>query len=363
MNSAAILKDLGNVLQQLTDVKADTLRLIVPQSSGKGSKLLSPFSDEQSSLSLQETSILETIRMMGVSEDKIDQVLKNAKVDQIMAGFDEEDRRLRLRMSGGPRMPLKLSQGNYIFCDFRTLHIPGVELNPPASKALRLMHRLVADHGIVVFIMSEMAPVGYVGVSPKCILGYNKNCGEEKSLRLRTDNLKGFRKHERIKTTLLHELPNQEATNLDWTKSRSHCSVVSGLQNIMMMSPMLDMKAHANARASSVAAAYRCLADASAHDSRVSEGLEEPNPVASGFTMDANQNENLKVENPRHVELLAEHEPDPDELEEIKSTKSKTYARASKDGVASEPDPDDSEMTQIEPLSTAFDRNKDTRRT
>ena len=54
--------------------------------------------------------------------------------------------------------------------------------------------------------MTEMAPVGYVGVSPKCILGFNKNMGEEISLRLRTDDLKGFRKYESIKKTLLHEL-------------------------------------------------------------------------------------------------------------------------------------------------------------
>ncbi|KAK6919282.1 PUB domain [Dillenia turbinata] len=410
MNSAATLKDFGHVLQQLTDVKADTLRLIVPQSSGRGSKLLSPFSDGQSSLSLQETSILEsllynsgrgdntaqklkkeldgkTIRMMGVSEDEVDQVLKSAKVDQRIAGFDEEDRKLRLRMPDGPRMPLKLPQGKYIFCDFRTLHIPGVELNPPASEALRLMHRLAADPGIVaimnkhqwrVGIMTEMAPVGYVGVSPKCILGFNKNCGEEISLRLRTDDLKGFRKYESIKTTLLHELAhmehsehdanfyaldkqlNQEASSLDWTKSRS--LTLSGVRsseyyvddsyvkNESSFSRKLGGNALdqlANARASSVAAAYRRLAYASAHDSRVSEGLEEPDPDASGFTLDANQNDNLKVENPKHVDQLAEHEPDPDD------------ARTSKDGIASEPDPDDSEMTQVEPLGVASEPDPD----
>jgi hypothetical protein len=54
--------------------------------------------------------------------------------------------------------------------------------------------------------MTEMAPIGYVGVSPKCILGFNKNRGQEISLRLRTDDLKGFRKYESIKKTLLHEL-------------------------------------------------------------------------------------------------------------------------------------------------------------
>ncbi|XP_042038244.1 DNA-dependent metalloprotease WSS1 homolog 2-like [Salvia splendens] len=123
------------------------------------------------------------------------------------------------------------------------------DLNPPASKALELLHKLASDPGIVaimnkhrwrVGILTEMAPEGYVGISPECILGFNKNHGEEISLRLRTDDLKGFRKYEKIKKTLLHELAhmvfsehdsnflaldsqlNKEAITLDWTKSRGH---------------------------------------------------------------------------------------------------------------------------------------------
>ena len=57
MNSGAYLKELGDELQKLTDVKADTMRLIVPQLSGKGSRMLHPFSDEHSCLSLQEASV------------------------------------------------------------------------------------------------------------------------------------------------------------------------------------------------------------------------------------------------------------------------------------------------------------------
>ena len=36
-----------------------------------------------------------------------------------------------------------------------------------------------------------MPPEGKVGVSPVCILGVNINRGQEVSLRLRTDDLKG----------------------------------------------------------------------------------------------------------------------------------------------------------------------------
>lgn len=61
MNADASVKDLGDELQKLTDVKADTMRLIIPQFSNKSSKMLFPFSDEQSQLSLQEASITEVL--------------------------------------------------------------------------------------------------------------------------------------------------------------------------------------------------------------------------------------------------------------------------------------------------------------
>lgn len=250
------VKEFGQLLQDLTSVKPETLKLIVPQSTNKGSKLITPFSDPHSSLTLKEAAISEgkPIRMMGVFDDEIEEVSDNGKrPDLRIIGFDEEERRLRRRSSGRPQVSLKLPQGQYIFCDFRTLHLPGIEMNPPPSEALKRMHMLACDPGIIaimtmhrwrVGIMTEMAPVGYVGVSPKCILGFNKNMGEEISLRLRTDDLKGFRKYESIKKTLLHELAhmvhsehdanffalnkqlNEEAASLDWTKSRGH--VLSG---------------------------------------------------------------------------------------------------------------------------------------
>jgi hypothetical protein len=57
------------------------------------------------------------------------------------------------------------------------------QLNPPPQQALRIMHKLASDPGIIaimkkhrwqVGVMTELAPVGYVGVSPKCLLGFNK---------------------------------------------------------------------------------------------------------------------------------------------------------------------------------------------
>ncbi|KAJ6973352.1 hypothetical protein NC653_033630 [Populus alba x Populus x berolinensis] len=387
MNTDASVKDLGDELQKLTDIKADTMRLIVPRFSNKSSKLLFPFSDEHSQLSLQEASIMEGkfIRMLGVSEDEVDKVLQNAKVDLRIAGFDEEEKRMRQRMSDRPRGLLKLPQGPYIFCDFRTLQIPGVELNPPASEALKRMHMLAADPGIVaimnkhrwrVGIMTEMAPVGYVGVSPKCILGFNKNHGEEISLRLRTDDLKGFRKYESIKKTLLHELAhmlysehdanfyaldkqlNQEAASLDWTKSRGH--TLSGVNHQDQDSEdfyVSDSRSSsaklggnvsnqlASARASSVAAAYHRLADASSNSLGASEAREEPDPDDSIFNMHKEpgakgqvEKGKLDIENQHKSQWKPHHQPDPDE-HPFNQNKN-------------EPDPDDSQGNHHEVMDT-----------
>lgn len=57
MTSGATLREFGDSLQKLTDVKADTLRLIVRYN--KSSKMLYPFSDEHSSLTLQETPVFQ----------------------------------------------------------------------------------------------------------------------------------------------------------------------------------------------------------------------------------------------------------------------------------------------------------------
>lgn len=67
MDPDASLKNLGDELQKLTNVKPDTLRLVVPQVSGKGSKLLSPYSEEHSNLSLREASVVEVLLSVKVS--------------------------------------------------------------------------------------------------------------------------------------------------------------------------------------------------------------------------------------------------------------------------------------------------------
>ncbi|XP_015061587.1 uncharacterized protein LOC107007476 isoform X2 [Solanum pennellii] len=358
MDPAATLKSLGDELLNLTNVRDDTMRLIVP--TNKSSRLLYPFSEEHSYLKLEAASILEgkSIRMLGVPNDEVDDILQSAKADLRIVGFNEEEKRSRRRISNGLQSSLKLPQGPYVFGDFRTLHLPGIELNPPASKALKLMHKLAADPGIVaimnkhrwrVGIMTEMAPEGYVGVSPECILGFNKNHGEEISLRLRTDDLKGFRKYDSIKKTLLHELShmvhsehdvnfytllkqlNEEADKLDWTKSRGHSLSGHSLQhyeddedsnNIIGLSHKLGGQTSVfNARASSVVAAYSRLAQASTNPSEATEMRQASN---AGDSVQSN-----------HVDVLVENQ--------LNGVKVVSVDVPSDDQRKSEPDPDDCE--------------------
>lgn len=68
------------------------------------------------------------MRMMGVSKNEIDHVLKDAKANLRIAGFEEEEKRMKQRISRGSHSSLKLPQGPYIFCGFRTLELPGIEV-------------------------------------------------------------------------------------------------------------------------------------------------------------------------------------------------------------------------------------------
>ncbi|XP_027931796.1 ubiquitin and WLM domain-containing metalloprotease SPCC1442.07c isoform X3 [Vigna unguiculata] len=392
MNIGATVKDLGQELQKLTNINEDTMRFIVPQISGRASKLLTPFSAEHAVLSLQEASITEarSIIMMGVSTNEVEEVLQSSKTDLRIAGFEDEEKRVKQRISHGPHISLKLPQGQYIFCEFRTLQIPGLELNPPAAEALKRMHMLAADPGIVavmnkhrwrVGIMTEMAPVGYVGVDPKCILGFNKNHGEEISLRLRTDDLKGFRKYESIKKTLLHELAhmvysehdanfyaldkqlNQEASSLDWTRSASR--TLSGLRNtstyeddIIADNSSIPQKLGGDrtdqlisARESSVAAAYHRLANVSPNKLGGSELNQDLDPGYSSHSLSEKKSDCM-ISASKEIEDIQMAVTDNKEhretvLNDVVPTPELSTLQTS------EPDPDDQEFQRINDTSTA----------
>ena len=63
--------------------------------------------------------------------------------------------------------------------------------------------------------LAEMRPDGMVGVSEVCVLGLNTNFGQVIHLRLRIDDLSGFRKLLNIRHVLYHELAHNERSEHD----------------------------------------------------------------------------------------------------------------------------------------------------
>lgn len=125
------------------------------------------------------------------------------------------------------------------------LKIETLPFLPDQEKARQILKSLSEDPGILacmekhqwnVGCLAEMYPEGQVGVSEVCYLGLNENRGQKILLRLRTDDLRGFRKILNIRKVLFHELAHnvysdhddkffqlmrqieKECNSLDWTR-------------------------------------------------------------------------------------------------------------------------------------------------
>jgi len=107
----------------------------------------------------------------------------------------------------------------YRFHDLQTLS--GLD---DEARARQLLELLSSDPGVLAVMkkhkwsvgaLCEMYPEGYVGVSDICVMGLNQNKGQKIFLRLRTDDLKGFRKLLSIKKVLYHELAHNEHSDHD----------------------------------------------------------------------------------------------------------------------------------------------------
>ena len=133
-------------------------------------------------------------------------------------------------------------------------HIETLPMLPDQVKAKQILRSLSTDPGILacmtkhkwnVGCLSELYPEGKVGESEVCVMGLNQNKGQKILLRLRTDDLKGFRKILSIRKVLFHELAHNihsdhdnefyklmrqiesECNDLDWTKGGHYSSTSS----------------------------------------------------------------------------------------------------------------------------------------
>ncbi|KND00072.1 uncharacterized protein SPPG_04414 [Spizellomyces punctatus DAOM BR117] len=107
-----------------------------------------------------------------------------------------------------PSQPIRsigsVDDANYTFHSIRPL--PGFS---DEKQATLLLKRLRDDAGIQSIMRNHKWSVGALvelHPSERTILGYNENKGQRIALRLRTDDLDGFRYYDSIRKVLLHEL-------------------------------------------------------------------------------------------------------------------------------------------------------------
>lgn len=117
------------------------------------------------------------------------------------------------------RMDASSSSRKYGFGRIETL-----PMLPDQEKAKEILNSLARDPGILacmathqwnVGCLAEMYPEGKVGESEVCIMGLNQNKGQKILLRIRTDDLKGFRKPLSIRKVLFHELAHNVHSDHD----------------------------------------------------------------------------------------------------------------------------------------------------
>lgn len=170
------------------------------------------------------------IMAMGTSSSESDAMkkefedgMKSAKLirgDLTVAGKQQMERqrqRGRLVMNQSRR---KVSSSSvYGFGKIETL--PNL---PNQDMAQKILSKLANDPGILACMakhqwkvgsLAELYPEGKVGESAVCVMGLNKNKGQQILLRIRTDDLRGFRKFLNIKKVLYHELAHNVHSDHD----------------------------------------------------------------------------------------------------------------------------------------------------
>lgn len=163
----------------------------------------------------------DKIKVVVTLKAEAEQLQAQAAAEQSSDGryltFDEELARERRRAAAPPMHARKASGSlsDYRF-GFRRIEPLAVDPNtgqpytqPPPDDARKLLERLANDIGIVaimkkhewsVGLLTELPPsleTGLIGVCDHCLLGLNKNKGEEILLRLRTSDCRSFRPYLR----------------------------------------------------------------------------------------------------------------------------------------------------------------------
>lgn len=183
-------------------------------------KMLRPDADN---ISVGEAGLKAGSKLMLVASSAHDvSFVQSSRPDPLVKGFAEEERDERSRRKRA-RAAAQSAWGTKQDAEYKFSSIKAEfkYSEPPPYEAERLLQKLATDPGIIdimkarqfkVGILTEMSPteaqerMAKRGTPNMDLLGYNQNSGEMIVLRLRTDNLKGFRPYHDLINTLVHEL-------------------------------------------------------------------------------------------------------------------------------------------------------------
>ena len=184
------------------------------------------------------------VLLMASSSTQISE-LQEKRSDPTIRGFDQERSVMDTKTTKDSLYwgPTAAQDTNFKFCRFHACtwqsfgHRPSANNETPhAFRAMELLERLATDPGIVAIMQERELIVGTLGeMDPiddrlmkqkqhqnpgSCLLGYNTNGGMRIDVKLRNDNLVGFRPYSQIVATLIHELSHNwvgEHNLLFWT--------------------------------------------------------------------------------------------------------------------------------------------------
>ena len=170
---------------------------------------------------LEEAGVASGAKLMVMASKAADVAAVDEAPRERMRGFEEDDRRQRTgglgaAASGAAAVYKTRASGpTYRFHALQALPTLPPGVTPGVAAAEQRLRELSEDPGILgvmrrhqwnVGRLSEMPPQGQVGVSEMCVMGLNRNAGQEILLRLRTDDGRGLRPYASVVPVLLHEL-------------------------------------------------------------------------------------------------------------------------------------------------------------
>ena len=152
----------------------------------------------------------------GENQQYLEQVVKNARIRDDLSDKGRQDmiHRRHLGQVMLQNAAAKINNaGGLIKYGFGAIEVlPNL---PEETTAREILTTLANDPGVLsvmakhqwnVGCLAELYPEGKVGESAVCVMGLNKNKGQTILLRIRTDDLRGFRKMLSIRKVLFHEL-------------------------------------------------------------------------------------------------------------------------------------------------------------